>query len=234
MIVACIDMFLYKFPTSQWAPVRFGSICTRHRDCSGLMAMNHFKNLLGVSLDSALEWIFVQRVAEEIELMLTPGQELDKPDSYMPYMMDMGLSKSSPYSAVRNACWNLFCHSVGSLMQSSRSINGRLIETSDHTNIVANAQLVSFVFETRFQWSKAFVKAGETDKSDSLKNFNASTLGTSDLPSTMVPDDWFAWIKLQGFELPKQILDHCAKNARKLKDARDGSIGQYIHLKLAK
>ncbi|WPV62772.1 MAG: nucleocapsid protein [Wufeng bat tupavirus 2] len=232
-IVACFDMFYCKFKKSAWAAVRFGTISSRYKDSAALTSMTHFGKLLGANLADCLEWSFVARVSEEIEGMLRPDQELDKPDSYMPYMMDLGISKTSPYSSVRNPGWHLFCHTVGSLMQSARSYNARHLEAADQSNIISNAELVVYVYETRIMWSKGFRKDGEVDKSDDLADYNAEVIGSNSLPSTTKADDWFTWMKLNNFELPSECLAHCAKNARKLKNSRDGSIGKYIYARLA-
>ncbi|WAD86929.1 nucleoprotein [Tupavirus incomtus] len=232
-IVACVDMFYSYFKKSPWAVIRVGTIPSRYKDCAALTSMSHFARLLGQDLAKCLEWSFVGRVSDEIEALLKPGQELDNPYSYTPYMMDLGISRTSPYSTVRNPSWHLFCHSVGALMQSTRSIQARHLEAADQSNILANAQLVVFVFETKIVWSKNFKPEGSTDPSDSLDGLLTESVGTSSLPSGVEADEWFAWMKLNGFTLPKACLKHCEKNARKLKDSRESSIGKYVAARLA-
>lgn len=231
-IVASVDMFFSKFKKSKWAILRFGTISSRYRDCAALTAMNHYAKLLGADLVEALEWSFVGRVSDEIEQMLKPEQELDKPDSYMPYMMDLGISKMSPYSTVRNPAWHLFCHTVGSLMFSRRSMNARHIEAPDQSNIISNAELIVFVYETRIKWLKNFRRVDEPDTSDDLKNIRPAVFESATLPSTTKADDWFAWMKLNHFELPDECRKYIGKSAKKLKDTREGSIGQFIYMRL--
>ncbi|AAX47596.1 nucleocapsid protein [Tupaia virus] len=231
-LVACVDMFFSRFKKSKWAILRFGTISSRYRDCAALTALNHFSRLLGVDLVDALEWSFVGRVSDEIEQMLKPDQELDKVDSYTPYMIDLGISKASPYSTVRNPAWHLFCHTVGSLMMSRRSINARHLEAPDQSNILSNAELIVFVFETRIKWLKNFRKLDSVDASDQLDQVAPVVLGTKDLPNTTNADDWFSWMKLNNFELPDECGRYVSKLAKKLKDSREGSVGQFVYLRL--
>ncbi|AJR28403.1 nucleoprotein [Klamath virus] len=232
-IVACVDMFYSMFKKSPMAAIRVGTIPARYRDCAALTAMAHFSKLLGQDLAKCLEWSFVGRVSDEIEALLQPGQELDNPFSYTPYMMELGLSRASPYSTVRNPCWHLFCHSIGALMQSTRSINARHLEAADQSNILANAELVVYVFETHIVWAKNFRPEGTMDASDALDSLQPETLGTSMLPASVDADAWFSWMKLHNFTLPSQCVKHCEKNARKLKNSRESSIGKYVASRLA-
>ncbi|UBB42387.1 nucleocapsid protein [Wufeng Rhinolophus pearsonii tupavirus 1] len=232
-IVACVDMFFSRFKKSKWAILRFGTISSRYKDCAALTAMNHYAKLLGVDLVDALQWSFVSRVSDEIEQMLKPGQELDKPYSYMPYMMDLGISRMSPYSSVRNPAWHLFCHTIGSLLISQRSINARHLEAPDQSNILSNAELVAYVYQTRVKWSKNFKRAGTDDDSDALGLAQTVVLTTANLPKTTNADEWFAWMKMNDFELPDECKRVVAKVARRLKDSREGSIGQFAYLRLS-
>ncbi|ADB88758.1 nucleocapsid [Durham virus] len=232
-MVACVDMFFNKFKNHEWAVLRFGTISSRFRDCAALTSMAHYQQLLGINLGKALEWIFVSRVTEEVELILTPNQELDKPDSYMPYLIDLGISKNSPYSSTRNSSWHLFCHGLGALLASRRSVNARHLEAADQSNILINVMLISYVFQTRVTWSKNFVEQGQVDKSDALNDGKKSVLlSKSSLPSTTSADDWFCWMKLNRFELPDDCKVLAGKNAQKLNDSRDGSIGQFLYKRL--
>ncbi len=232
-LVACVDMFFSRFKKSKWAILRFGTISSRYKDCAALTAMNHYAKLLGVDLVEALQWSFVARVSDEIEQMLKPDQELDKPESYMPYMMDFGISRMSPYSSVRNPAWHLFCHTVGSLLISQRSINARHLEAPDQSNILSNAELVAYVYQTRVKWSKNFKRLGTEDDSDALGVSQTVVMSSSALPKTTEADEWFAWMKLNDFELPEECKRVVAKVARRLKDSREGSIGQFVHLRLS-
>ncbi|WGC86345.1 MAG: nucleocapsid protein [Bat tupavirus BS2] len=231
-MVASVDMFFSRFKKSKWAILRFGTISSRYKDCAALTAMNHYAKLLGVDLVDALQWSFVSRVSDEIEQMLKPDQELDKPQSYMPYMMDFGISKMSPYSSVRNPAWHLFCHTIGSLLISQRSINARHLEASDQSNILSNAELVAYVFQTRVKWSKNFKRVGTEDDSDDLDSLQQTLLSTATLPKSTDADEWYAWMKLNDFELPTECKRIVAKSAKRLKDSREGSVGQFVYLRL--
>lgn len=101
-LVAGIDMFYYRFKTSRFAVIRFGSVVSRYKDCAILSTINHIINFTDMEASFVGQWLFSERAADEYAAIMEDNNELDMEYSYMPYLSDMELSSKSPYSATVN------------------------------------------------------------------------------------------------------------------------------------
>ncbi|AJG39228.1 nucleocapsid [Yongjia Tick Virus 2] len=221
-IVAAVDMFFCKFKDSPWAIVRFGTLGSRYRDATALTTLNHITQRTGLTIDQFMLWIFNDTVADELDRMSREGQELDKHDSYVPYIRDMGLSAKSPYSAQLNPAFHFFCHAIGALMNSTRSINAKLGPEVDLTNTLANAQVVAYALSS----CPVMVKAYGTDPQDKPVEDQDTDLGG--LPKEPNPSKWYDYLVINNFQLPREIIEYSKTRASVILNPRPGTVGEMI------
>ncbi|WAK77077.1 MAG: nucleoprotein [Longquan Niviventer coninga ledantevirus 1] len=221
-VVAALDMFFHKFKEHEFAIMRFGTLGSRYKDCSALTSLNHIKKLTGLSMEDFMLWIFTDSIADDLEQLAQPGQELDKHDSYAPYMRDMGVSDKSPYSAQANPSIHLFCHAIGTLLHSRRSINARMGPEVDTMSTIKNAQVVAYVLSTCPTFAKGFTKSLDTIPGLASKEV------MGELPGEPDPDRWFDYLSEQGFKIPLPIEQHSHDAARSLTNLRPDTVGQHL------
>ncbi|AJR28291.1 nucleoprotein [Kwatta virus] len=173
-IVACIDLFFKKFKNHDIARIRFGTVAARFRECTALLSLAHYQDLVGMKIEQALRWIWIPRVAEQINNLMMPGQEVLDVTSLMPYMMDLGLSKRSPYSAASNPEWHMYVHFIGALMGFKRSVDARSLMVSGESNIMGNALVVAFVCRSRLTMERMYITQEEHEAVEKKRQQNAS------------------------------------------------------------
>ncbi|AJR28328.1 nucleoprotein [Kamese virus] len=241
-IIAGIDMFFCKFPNHELAYLRFGTVTSRFRDCAALLALNHLKSTAKMEGDEIFAWMFLQQLEEEAYTLMREEEELDQSDSYTPYMMDMGLSLKSPYSA--SACPSIYtwCHFIGSWLVSTRSRNARMISDAGVAELRANASIVAFVYSKNYSYRLRFtdrddiingqnpVNAIQDDQDgsdDGSDTDSVESLGT--LPRSKDPIEWYCYLKGMHFQTPREIQAFISGEAQKMTNMRPGSIGKHIH-----
>ncbi|CAN8016386.1 unnamed protein product [Ixodes persulcatus] len=124
-MVAAIDMFLYRFPTNQYATVRVGTMASRYKDCSVFTSLCSTVSAVSIPVEELYRWIYVREVAKEAFEMLQDSEEMDDEYSYAAYLSDLKLVTKSPYSAVANPRLHSWLHCLGSLLLAERSLNAR-------------------------------------------------------------------------------------------------------------
>ncbi|QEA08650.1 nucleoprotein [Hayes Yard virus] len=237
-VCAGFDMFLNRFKNNKYAPVRFGTVASRYKDAAALMSLGHLCDVTGMTIEGLLDWIFVSTVGEDVVKLMTEGNEIDDPYSYMPYMMDMGISNKSPYSSI--SCPNIytFLHMIGALLTSERSRNARMISEHNLSNIRMNAFVVAFVKANKASMAKAFLKpedrryekdvnGDEKDSSDD-EDYEEEDEELGDMPKSADPMEWFVYLQAQHFTLPDKVNDFGQKECKKIQNARPGTIGKYL------
>ncbi|AJR28279.1 nucleoprotein [Barur virus] len=222
-LVAAIDMFFHKFKDHPFAICRFGTLGSRYKDSAALTTLNHITKLTGLPITEFMMWIFNENIADELDKMAKPDQELEKCDSYTPYMRDMGLSDRSPYSAQMNPTFHLFCHALGTLMHSRRSMNARIAGEVDVTNAVVNAEVVAFVLNRCPTFTKAY-----TEDLESVPTVVAKSV-VGQMPTGPDPDLWFEYLAQKNFILPEEIKRFAHERASGLTGIRPDTIGELIY-----
>ncbi|AFR67108.1 nucleoprotein [Malakal virus] len=239
-IAAGYDMFLNRFKNSNYAHVRFGTVPSRYKDSAGLMSLGHVCDVTGMSIEELLDWIFVYNVGEDVVKMMEEGNEIDQPYSYMPYMMDMGISNKSPYSSL--ACPHIYTylHLIGALLTSERCRNARMVSENNLQNIKMNAFVVAYVKSHKAMLKKAFLKPSdrdfkEEDSGDEDDDGGEDEEGQSefdefigDMPKSSNPMEWYIYLQSNHFALPDKVVDFCLKEAKKIQNARPGTVGKYL------
>jgi len=74
-----------------------------------------------------IKYVFSARIRDEIIRIGRAGEEINKEDSYFPYMREMRLSKRSPYSSAEKIHLHNWISIFSALLGSERSFNARLV-----------------------------------------------------------------------------------------------------------
>ncbi|QKV49531.1 nucleoprotein [Bughendera virus] len=222
--IAAIDMFYHKFKTSRYACFRFGTLPSRFKDCSALTTLNHITRLTGLPIEQFMLWVFSTRMADELDQMSKPDEELDKDDSYIAYMREMGLSERSPYSSQANPAFSLFCHVVGSLLGSKRSRNARMGLEVDTVNSVTNGKIVAYVLGTR----PCFTLEYSNDPTVEFAPTHSDVLDMTKPPVSSHPEEWYGYLSVNGFSVPSEAEKWIESKISAMSDLREGTIGKFL------
>ncbi len=232
-IVAAFDMFFCKFPNNDMSFLRFGTITSRFRDCASLLSLNHLRETAGIEGDQLFAWMFVGTLADEAEILMKEAQELDNPESYTPYLMDLGLSLKSPYSAAVCPGVYTWSHMICSLLVSTRSRNARMVSEANLSNIRNNAAIVAYVHAKNTECGLYF-----TDNAELIKELRnnpdpdsdvQSVADLSDLPKTKDPAEWFIFLRGNQYQCPLEITTFVQTESAKMNNSRPGSIGAHLY-----
>ncbi|AJR28349.1 nucleoprotein [Kern Canyon virus] len=222
-IVAAVDMYYCKFKSAPWAEMRYCTLGSRYKDCAALTVLRHISDLTSLTVAQLVLWVFTERMADEVEKISTEGNEVDKADSYMPYMRDFGISDKSPYSAQMNPSLVMFCHTIGCLLSSKRSMNARLAGEIDRLNSVINGSITAYVLGHLPMFVHSF---GETPADTQIKPTVKDRPGQP--PSAANPDEWFAYLGSKGFQLPPEIKDWVKAKMDAIATPRKETVGAYL------
>lgn len=233
-LVAAYDMFLNKFRDHQHSLMRFGTISARYKDCSALLSIPFFQTVMGMPLDEALQWVFVENVALDIIRLIHKGQEIGKVDSYMPYLTELALTPKSPYSALVNPSFHNFCQMVGAFSFEPRSLNAILFNTNNLQNIRANALIVSYVFQQVVKTSAneealTFDRLSRFTREDDL---SVASGFTQELPPKD-PQAWLTYLFDNNHTLLHEVLSYCKKAINSFDNIREGSIADFLKRSLS-
>lgn len=89
-------MYMVKLPRHPFAEIRIGTITSRFRDCSAVMDLAFLGEILNADCYEVASWIWSKNLGDDFKRIQHQGEEADKPDSYTPYLTDLGLSPKSP------------------------------------------------------------------------------------------------------------------------------------------
>jgi Rhabdovirus nucleocapsid protein len=212
--IAIIDMFLARFPCHEMAGARECTISSRYKECGAVTDVQHLLETLDIDLDQAKGWIWTYWVACELKLVYKPGQEMDQPNSYAPYMIDIGLvsESQSPYSVKRNIGLHQFVHVIAATLGSNRSRNAYIGDSPPIPEVLLNAKIVAYVY-----WRQ--------------RQQNRSESGERQEPETQDPKQWLAWFKgskHNGDWL--EVVNRALQDVwGKFRNTRPKTVGQYLY-----
>uniref|UniRef100_T1L679 Rhabdovirus nucleocapsid domain-containing protein n=1 Tax=Tetranychus urticae TaxID=32264 RepID=T1L679_TETUR len=109
-IIAAYDMFLFKTNIKTYQ----------------IPSMGHNKFTIS-RVFYLRKWVFVDSIERELARVLKDGEEIDKPDSYTPYLHDLRLSSQSPYSCSNNPALYAFLSTMGVYMGRKGSMNVKMV-----------------------------------------------------------------------------------------------------------
>nr|QOG55577.1 nucleoprotein [Perhabdovirus perca] len=225
-VVAAVDMFFFHFKNSQErAVVRVATLGSRHKDCAALSTLHHIVQFTGKSLVEVLDWVFTDQVAQEISRMMRPGQEIDKAESYMPYLKDLGLCRKSPYSSSANPGVHCWAQMTCALLGSKRSQNAIANTEENLVNLTRNAEIMAYVLGTGAVLVKALEIGGVqgTDPEDAVIDED----GAGE-PKSMEALDWLEYVQSNGCQLTPKMDAKIHVMSQRIQNARKDTIGFYL------
>ncbi|QDZ59977.1 nucleoprotein [Harbour porpoise rhabdovirus] len=229
MIVACCDMFYHHFKGSERAVIRVSTLPSRFRDCAALGTLAHITSFTGLSLKEVLDWVFTDKAAAEIENIMRPGEEIDKSESYTPYLRDMRLCRKSPYSTTNNPNLHIWGQTACALMGSKRSCNAILMSEDNLVNIFVNAKIMAYVLGNSADLTKAFTVDGITaGPEDEESEEEEEELNGTDMPTSRSALEWYEYMLGLSFVIPPKMEDKLKQMARRITLPRPGTIGAAI------
>ncbi|AJG39197.1 nucleocapsid [Wuhan Louse Fly Virus 5] len=222
--IATLDMYYHKFKNTRMACIRFGTLPSRYKDCAALTTLNHITRLTGLPIEQFMLWVFSARMADELDQMSKQGEELEKGDSYVAYMRELGVSERSPYSAQANPAFSLFCHVVGTLLGSKRSKNAKMGVEVDTVNSVINGKIVAYILGTRPTLTLEY----GTNPDIRVEGTSEIPMGINKPPSNAHPEEWFGYLSMTGFRVPVEAEKWVESRLATLTDLRDGTVGKFL------
>uniref|UniRef100_A0A8D8AWN7 Nucleoprotein n=1 Tax=Culex pipiens TaxID=7175 RepID=A0A8D8AWN7_CULPI len=145
-LVAILDMYFVRFPDHQLSGARIGTGESRYKECTALKSLLDFSEQIGKSIADIGEWLWISVLHDEFKVITKPGQELDNPFSYTPYLKDLRLVGRSAYSAANNPNMHLFIHAIGSALGVQRSKNAMINRNSEACpDTIENASVFAYV-----------------------------------------------------------------------------------------
>lgn len=224
-MVAAIDMFLFKFPNHECAAFRMCTIRSRFKDCAGLLSLGFMSSLLNLETDSVfLNWVFTEKIAEELIKMMIKGNEITNPGSYFPYQSDMGVVKKTYYSTTVNPHTYFVIHAAVTLLSSNRAKNARHLTEYNVTNNVVNAKIIAYASASCFSLTKAFLERDTTLPDEIDLEDEEPELS----PSVANGLAWFVFMRSRKFKTTKKMDEFVNKAKAAIGEVRAGTIGEYV------
>lgn len=202
-LTAVIDMFLFRFPLHPLADVRLGTITTRYRDSAVLLELSFILRHSGLSNGEFALWIWSKALKLEFLRLNKTDEEIGEKYSYMPYMMDLGLSGSSPFSASMNPNMHYFIHVIGVTCGLERSKNARKVGEPMSAALHIYGGLLGYALNKRvnakpqFQVRNAVAFVDEDDEDDDM--------AANPMPPGLNGYEWLVWLSGNGFTLGEDI-----------------------------
>ncbi|AIW61118.1 nucleoprotein [Harrison Dam virus] len=229
-IVAGIDMFFFKFKNNTAAICRIGTITSRYRDAAALISLNHLRKICDGDLTMGLTWIFCPAVSVEFDRLAKEGQEVEENFSFTPYIIDLQISRLSPYSTTQNPGVHLFIHATGTFLLKRRSIDARMSDCTGEAGIIKNAGLLAFVVNSKMDWKLIYSDGPKEEKQGARGLLAAIDRKSEDLPEGREAADWYKWLKKKDFQLPEVVIKFMKDQASRIVNPRQDSVGEKIQI----
>lgn len=253
---AVLDMFLSRIPSHKWSIIRFGTVSSRHRDCALLVAYADVAKMIGLTPAEMATWLWTRQLGMEAKQIFRPGNEVEKSNSYMPYMKDLQLVTRSPYSVTVNPNLQFFIHAVGCAIQSERSVNAIFNERANVYATMHNAMFLArrimLINTTSLKSAnklkeeedalekkmKEMMKAGLTDdktppnvppREDPDEEFDLTK--HKSLPKAEDSESWFNYYKENSFIIPDEVQIPVYKRWLINNKTRPGTVGEFLYKK---
>lgn len=205
-LMAAMDMFFVRFPNNNFAHARIGTMTSRFHHCAALNDLLYLKEVSGLDFSEIRQWIWLETLESNLEVLLHPDNEIDDKHSYMPYLWDLNLSTRSPYSSA--ICPNLhrWIHVVGCCLGSARSVCSRML--NGDSEIIPKHAIV-------FGFALKIMKESSTTKTETPKN--------------LCGKEWFIWYINQNRQLNDDVIKTIRPVFKTFNRARDNTIGKFLY-----
>lgn len=213
-LIASVDMYMSKFPFHVLAEVRIGTITSRFRDFSALMDLVFLTETLDADISEVSAWIWSNNVADDFQRVLKDGEEIDKMDSYTPYLTDLRLSMKSPYSASSNPSLHFWVNIIGVCLGAVRSHNARIDEYLNFHGLTIHGIICGYAYRSRTEAKRLCSDQG---------------LRAPAMPNDLNGDSWLGWLKKAKFGIPPEACQLFSNVFARLHYTRDGTVGRFAY-----
>ncbi|QVU40011.1 nucleoprotein [Mejal virus] len=222
-IVAATDMFFHHFKKHPEASLRFGTIVSRFKDCAALNTLSHLHKVTGLSIGEVFSWVLTRSAEDDLVRMMKAGQEVDQASSFMPYLIDLGLSTKSPYSSVKNPSFHFWGQLTALLVQSTRAKNARVPDEIPYAELTKAALLFGYAIGHSSDLSQRFI---EGDKVYQKETDAVEYIGVVP-PTTKDVTDWLGWWDDVKNVATTDMNQFAKRAVQGLTDIRVRTIGEY-------
>ncbi|UAU42851.1 nucleoprotein [Sandjimba virus] len=224
-IVALVDFYFHKFKNDKMAVCRISTVSSRYRDSAALLGLNHLSTIGGGSPLLGVRWALVDAIHTNIDQLIMPGNETNKTDSLMQYMIDLQISKLSPYSTTANPAFHLFVHAAGSFILNPRSLNARMVTAPSTQSIIRNAAFFIMATGKSDDWKTGFTMSDAPEK-ERLTRRGQIMMATT--PQSDNVDEWLAWRNANRDDFEEILTEFMRDRASRIGAVRANTIGSYI------
>lgn len=243
-------MFYNKFNKDKHSIVKIGTMLTRYRDCASLQELLYLHKSTGLAPSALARWVWTKAIADDLDRICYPGNEVDKFDSYMPYFMSMSLAAKSPYSAVLNADFHMWVHTIMATWKNKRSMNARMVGVVNLSNTVLTASVFAYALYRTLDIGTQYDEDGgvshyqevaaqraleeeevtEEEPATEAENAVIQLLIPKALPEPegLKGDLWLAYIKDKGCRVTDPMMKYIGSAWRDFKQPREGSVASYL------
>ncbi|KFB35996.1 nucleoprotein N [Anopheles sinensis] len=225
-LVAALDMFFVRFPDHPSSKLRVGTSPARYKDCSAIETLHHFRSLMGIPVQQVADWVWHEEANCEAQALLAPKNETEVAHSYAPYFSFFKLGGDTSMSTVDlNASFELFAHTVGTVLGSTRSKNARMPEIAERTAIESGLIVGAIKAVNRQQQALANQELGDLEEKDDIV-IAFIQKEAQNFPTNMNSEEWEKIVRdkdtLRKFALLGKRL------AKRITDVRSGTIGAEV------
>lgn len=235
VVVAGYDMFWCKCKEEKSASLRVCTIRARYLDCTAFMGWQYLRNITKLPFLELATWIWDDSMAAEFRQIFKKGEELDKEDSYLPYLSSMKISRKSPYSASVNPYLHMWIHSYGCLKSTTRSYNARMVGEINTDIPLRNAVFMYVAKGQGGDWKRQIVYKGDVGHKqtfvvpdgevDTKKGKKREKIPPPPKPEARY---WHRYIMAHGGDLPPHMWESVVKALSSIPNPRSQSIGEYL------
>nr|QYV43065.1 MAG: nucleoprotein [Mononegavirales sp.] len=229
-LMAAVDMLLFTRKESSYPLLRLGTVITRYRDCTFLSEVSLMEEHSQMKVAEACTWILSPMVGLELSKTFKTGQETSNPESYMPYMMDLGLVMRSPYSSSENPKFHTWVHIVGVLQGKDRSKKAAVLGQSLIGRIFKAAALAAYRWTTSDDLAQVFGTATDKNQQETIGDRRTAQLihqmGDLDDPEEATPGAYADWARE---EYPTKLflfIDRVLNGQHRI--VRNGAMGESV------
>nr|UCD53690.1 MAG: nucleocapsid protein [Mononegavirales sp.] len=199
-ICAAIDMFFHFNKKVQEAVIRWGTIVCRFRDCAATGTLGHVCQVTGMGVRELATWIMNETVAIEYATIMTPEQEYGNAYSFAPYLVDLGISRRSPYSAAVNPNLHFWGQLACYFLTSSRAKNARVLPNLEYSALIKSAMLLAFAVSRTPKLVTWYAPQGQKFTEDP-DEFDAP----GQMPKERHSGKWLAWFRGLDYEFTHEM-----------------------------
>lgn len=220
---AFMDMYCNEFPRHIFAKARFGTICTRYKDCTALLTIPYILETLGIDLPRLSVWLWVPSVKKELIRLMKPGQEMNLPRSYAMYFIELQLANKSPYSSTLNNTIHTISHLIGAGRAQKRSVHARYIGSPDYESCAANAAVILFAHGAYTNLQPLFMPEGLGPEG----SYTATEVDDiTGYPKSRDPIEWVMYLSTLDFKISFKLKHAALLTWSKLTETREETIGK--------